>query len=136
MNLLCSELTDEGLASLGGLRILRQLHLYQAGVSCSGLELFAQQPGGQQLQNLVLYGCGKLTTLEGLGEYHCCAPLSQSRDSLYRLILRLTSAGAIVVLLLQHGRDFVAQYLVSNCHFPAGLPGACRHRVNIVCNSS
>jgi hypothetical protein len=70
LDLLASELTDQGLASLGALQQLQQLKLYQAAVSVDALQQFAGEPAGRGLTCLVLYGLGMLTQLQCLGE--CC----------------------------------------------------------------
>lgn len=68
LNFLSSELTDKGLAALGALKDLQCLKLYQAGISCSGLNTFAELPAGLGVSSLVLYGLGGLTSLSCLGE--------------------------------------------------------------------
>lgn len=71
LNLLSIQLTDKGLAALGKLQHLQQLKLYQAGITCNGLSGFAEQPAGKGLSSLVLYGLGRLTSLECLGKARC-----------------------------------------------------------------
>jgi hypothetical protein len=68
LDLLASELTDRGLVALSKLPQLRELKLYQAGVTADGLERFAGRPAGAGLRSLVLYGTGALRELSCLGE--------------------------------------------------------------------
>ncbi|WIA18017.1 hypothetical protein OEZ85_009503 [Tetradesmus obliquus] len=69
LDLLASELTDQGLAALSSLQQLQKLKLYQAAVSVDALQQLAGQPGGRGLTCLVLYGLGRLTQLECLGAF-------------------------------------------------------------------
>ncbi|WIA38309.1 hypothetical protein OEZ86_001648 [Tetradesmus obliquus] len=69
LDLLASELTDQGLAAVSSLQQLQQLKLYQAAVSVDALQQLAGQPAGRGLTCLVLYGLGRLTQLECLGAF-------------------------------------------------------------------
>eukprot|EP00775_Hariotina_reticulata_P004119 gene4119-4365_t len=76
LDLLTSELTDSGLASLGaGLQHLVQLKLYQAEVTDGGLYTFAGQPAGQTLHALVLYGLGRMQNMRSLGSFQALTDL-------------------------------------------------------------
>jgi hypothetical protein len=68
LDLLSSELTDRGLEALAELQHLATLKLYQADVTSEGLAQLADGPGGAGLSSLVLYGLGRLRSLESLGE--------------------------------------------------------------------
>jgi len=68
LDLLASELTDQGVAELGRLAELQEVKLYQAGVTGQGLAALASTPAGASLHSLVLYGTGALQELTCLGE--------------------------------------------------------------------
>lgn len=106
LDFLSSELTDVGLESLSGLRLLARMALYQAAVTGTGLAALGAAACGAQLSSLLLYGLGGVhdfgfleslpalreLSLGGLADLRggACAALTALRASLPRLaVLRL-----------------------------------------------